>query len=126
MEEMGGGRAGAGRRPRDPNGSPQLRRGRGLRQRVFGDVETGAVEEGSKVVCVSPRVGGASLVSFMLRDTASGAQLTGAASFEYYEGLTVATVVPSSGVVTGGGTVTVIGSGLNADSLVCRFGETRV
>jgi hypothetical protein len=23
MEEMGGGRAGAGRRPRDPNGSPQ-------------------------------------------------------------------------------------------------------
>ena len=65
-------------------------------------------------------------MSVLLRDTASGAQLTGTTSFDYYEGLSVAAVVPSTGFVAGGGIVTVTGSGLSADNLVCRFGETHV
>jgi hypothetical protein len=90
---------------------------------VFGKMEAGAVEEGSKLICVSPRVSTAGTVQFMLRDKQSGTQMTATVSFEYYEAASIASLVPSTGYVGGGSIVTVIGSGLSADSLVCRFGE---
>ena len=93
---------------------------------VFGSVETGAIVEGDAIVCVSPRAAGVGAVQFLLRDKLSGKQLTGAASFEYYEGVSLTSLLPSSGSVTGGGIVTVIGAGLSADGLVCRFGENKV
>jgi hypothetical protein len=93
---------------------------------VFGSMETGARVEGDAIMCVSPRAAGVGAVQFLLRDKPSGKQLTGAASFEYYEGVSIRSVLPSRGSVAGGGVVTVIGSGLSADGLVCRFGETRV
>ena len=64
--------------------------------------------EGDAIVCVSPRAAGVGAVQFLLRDKLSGKQLTGAASFEYYEGVSLTSLLPSSGSVTGGGIVTVI------------------
>jgi hypothetical protein len=85
---------------------------------VFGKMEAGAVEEGSKLICVSPRVSTAGTVQFMLRDKQSGTQMTATVSFEFYEAASIASLVPSTGYVGGGSIVTVIGSGLSADSLV--------
>ena len=93
----------------------------------FADAETPATEENGAMICVSPRsVAGAGLVKIMLRDADSGTQLTSAASFEYYEDLMIASVTPSIASVGGGGIVTVIGSGMSADGLTCRFGEAQV
>ena len=97
----------------------------------FGDVVVAASFVSSeKIRCESPKQRYSVATTVSLDVALNGADFNGGASYTYVPPPVVKALVPSSGMLSGGTTVRVVGSHLgavtNTDAVMCRFGSVSV
>jgi len=81
----------------------------------------GKFQNESSATCTTPSVISSRTVSVSLD---SDGMVT--VDFEFYTDPVISEIFPSSGVVSSGSTVTVLGFGFSKDALMCRFGQSTV
>jgi hypothetical protein len=95
-----------------------------VRCKFGSEIVGGTSVSGSKVACVTPWMAKGGVVAFTLLDNVDGAKIGMDAPFMFYAAPRVTNLNPTRGVLTGGTTVFVTGSGfLGDEGLQCRFGE---
>jgi hypothetical protein len=94
---------------------------------VFGasEVAAAAAETGG-YTCVVPAAVGAGSVTVSVVEGMSRRKISTDLAYEYYDNAAVGGLMPSSGVLSGGTVVIVIGSGFTGSDAACQFGTTVV